>query len=151
MGIYVDMYAGADTSIDSCAWTGVLYNTLQCRSTKCQPVSIPTALNRGWRWCPGLRIWACPDCANKKGSPRPGQSTFFGFSLSSCESLTCNIVHHSYTKYLAARLNMLQNEAIKAENSVISYKKNLENLNERLRQKGLKYGPAVEPENIESL
>ena len=46
---------------------------------------------------------------------------------------------------------MLQNEAIKAENSVISYKKNLENLNERLRQKGLKYGPAVEPENIESL
>ena len=46
---------------------------------------------------------------------------------------------------------MLQTEAIKAEKSVSEYKKNLEEFNENLRQKGLKYGPAVEPENIESL
>ena len=43
---------------------------------------------------------------------------------------------------------MLQKEAKKAEDSVSQYKKNLEEFNEIIREKGLKYGPAVEPENM---
>ena len=43
---------------------------------------------------------------------------------------------------------MLQKEAKKAEETLSLYKKNLEEFNEIIREKGLKYGPAVEPENM---
>ena len=49
---------------------------------------------------------------------------------------------------MAERLNMLQKEAKKAEETVSSYTKNLEEFNKIIREKGLKYGPAVEPENM---